>query len=65
MYFALDAGDQLLPDRLHGFDFGDETALPNIYIPNPISGKMVPDQIREVFRAYTLDDESICHFADY
>lgn len=65
IYLTNHAGDADLVDREHGFDFGGKDALPNIFIPNPVSAKEVPLSVLKTFRAYPLDDKIISRFADY
>jgi hypothetical protein len=65
MYLTSGAGDGDLLDRKHAFDFGDETALPNVLFSNPISNKAVPESIRKAFRAYPHNDKRILALAEY
>lgn len=64
MYFKHAAGDVPLVERAHAFDFGDERALPNVFLPLP-GGAQVPEFIRNGLRARPLDDRWLQHAAEY
>lgn len=64
MYFRNAAAEARLVERAHAFDFGDETALPNVFIPVP-SGTDVPAFIRDGLRAKPLDDPLLQNAAEY
>lgn len=63
-YFQRAAGDVPLEERTHAFDFGDERALPNVFIPlgNP---ELVPQLIRQGLRAVNWEDADVQRAADY
>jgi hypothetical protein len=64
MYFKQAAGDVPLVERAHAFDFGDEQALPNVFLPLP-GGAQVPEFIRKGLRARPLDDLWLQRAAEY
>ena len=64
MYFKHAAGDVPLVERAHAFDFGDEQALPNVFLPLP-GGAQVPEFIRDGLRARPLDDLWLQRAAEY
>lgn len=63
-YLYRAAGDHALEERAHALDFGDEHALPNVFIPNGIPG-LVPEEIRCGLRAVEWDDPALQLAADY
>jgi hypothetical protein len=64
MYFRNAAGDVPLVERRHAFDFGDEGALPNVFVPVP-GGASIPEFIRDGLRARPLDDPFLQRAAEY
>lgn len=56
--------DEPLEERAHALDFGDEYALPNVFIPISDAG-LVPDHIRRGLRAVSWDDPLLQRAADY
>jgi hypothetical protein len=63
-YLYRAAGDQALEERAHALDFGDEHALPNVFIANG-SPDLVPQEIRRALRAVDWDDPALQRAADY
>ncbi|WP_088279036.1 hypothetical protein [Ideonella sp. A 288] len=63
-YFARAAGDVPLEERAHALDFGDERALPNVFIPVGDT-ELVPALIRYGLRAVNWDDPNVQRAADY
>lgn len=63
-YFKRAAGEAPLLERAHAFDFGDEGALPNVFMPVP-GGQRIPKFIKEGLRALPLDDPIIERAAEY
>lgn len=63
-YLYRAAGDQTLEEREHALDFGDEHALPNVFIPNS-DRELVPQEIRRGLRAVDWDHPDLQHAADY
>lgn len=53
-----------LRERAHALDFGDEYALPNVFIPIS-EGGLVLDRIRQGLRAVSWDDPMLQSAADY
>jgi hypothetical protein len=64
LYFQRAAGDQPLVERAHAFDFGDENALPNVYIP-VAGGVEVPAFITDGLRTRPLHDPFLQSAAEY
>lgn len=64
MYFRLAAAEKPLLEREHAMDFGDEEALPNVWIPN-LGGQPVPDLIPKGMRAFDLNDPIVARMAEY
>lgn len=64
LYFKNAAADRALGDREHAFDFGGESALPNVFVPLA-DGLTVPEFIRTGFRALPLDHTDLAHAAEY
>lgn len=63
-YFKRAAADLPLQEREHALDFGEEHALPNVFIA--IGDKeLVPDNIRQGLRAISWDDPLLQRAADY
>lgn len=63
-YLYRAAGDQPLLERAHALDFGDENALPNVYIPVGEDG-LVPDFIQQGLRAVRWDHPMLQRAAEY
>lgn len=63
-YFMRAAGDQALQERTHALDFGDERALPNVFIPIGDPG-LVPEMVQRGLRALPWDDPLLQRVADY
>lgn len=63
-YLYRGAGDKPLQERAHALDFGDEYALPNVFI-SISDAKLVPDRIRQGLRAVSWDDPMLQRAADY
>lgn len=63
-YFYRAASGQPLRERAHALDFGDEYALPNVFIPISDAG-LVPDRIQQGLRAVSWDDPLLQRAADY
>jgi len=63
-YLFRAAGDHPLEERAHALDFGDEHALPNVFIPL-CDVELVPDAIRQGLRAVSWDDPLLQSAADY
>lgn len=64
MYFKNAAADEPLLERGHAFDFGDNDALPNVFVP-VTGGQAVPDFIQKGLRAFPLDDPLLARAAEY
>jgi hypothetical protein len=63
-YFVEAMAGRDLPDRLNGFDFGEERALPNIFFPvTPIEN--LPEGLWLEFRALPWDCDVLSHMAEY
>lgn len=56
--------DQPLRERRYALDFGDDQALPNIFIPLT-DPALIPDLVREGLRALPLDHDMVQQAADY
>ncbi len=63
-YLYRAAADQPLEEREHALDFGDEYALPNVFIPISEAG-LVPDFIQQGLRAVNWDNPMLQMAADY
>ena len=63
-YFMSGLAERSLKDRLHLFDFGDDQALPNVFLPTPW-GRPVPDFILAGLRAYDYRDKDLSTMAEY
>lgn len=63
-YFYRAAADIPLEERAHALDFGDERALPNVFIPVS-DPEAVPALIRHGLRAGNWDDPVVQRAADY
>lgn len=63
-YLYRATGDHALEERAHALDFGDELALPNVFIANG-NPDLVPQEIRRALRAVDWDDPDLQHAADY
>ena len=63
-YFMRAAGDQPFQERAHALDFGDERALPNVFMPigNP---ELVPEVVRHGLRALRWGHPFLQRAADY
>lgn len=63
-YLYRATGDHALEEREHALDFGDEHALPNVFIANG-DPNLVPQEIRRALRAVDWDAPDLQHAADY
>jgi hypothetical protein len=63
-YFIKAAHEEPLLERAHAFDFGDEAALPNVFIPVPGSGP-IAEFITTGLRAVHFDDPHLRAAAEY
>ena len=63
-YFIRAAREEALLERAHAFDFGDETALPNVLIPVP-GGDPIAEFITAGLRAVPFDDPRLLTAAEY
>jgi hypothetical protein len=63
-YLYRATADQPLEERAHALDFGDEHALPNVFIAIG-DAERVPDDIRQGLRAVRWDDPLLQRAADY
>ena len=63
-YLNRATGDHALEERAHALDFGDELALPNVFIANG-NPDLVPQEIRRALRAVDWDDLDLQNAADY
>ena len=63
-YFMRAAGDQPLQERTHALDFGEEGALPNVFMPIGDPG-LVPEMVQKGLRAVRWDDHFLQGAADY
>lgn len=63
-YFDLAASERPLLERAHALDFGDEHALPNVFIPIG-EADLVPDVVRRGLRAISWDDPLLQRAAEY
>jgi hypothetical protein len=63
-YFQNAAGEGDLLDRRHAFDFGDERALPNVYLPMR-DGVAVASRIQDGLRALPLGHPFLQMAAEY
>lgn len=63
-YFQDAAGDAKLLDRSHAFEFGDERALPNVYLPSRGWFNLAP-WLLDGFRALPLDHPFLQMAAEY
>jgi len=64
LYFQNAAAQRPLLERRDAFDFGDENALPNVFIPL-LNGADVPEAIKGFLRAFPLDHPFIQNAAEY
>ncbi len=63
-YFMRAASDEPLQERAHALDFGDEGALPNVFITIGDPG-LVPKMVQQGLRAVRWDDPFLQRAADY
>jgi hypothetical protein len=63
-YFIKAAREEPLLERAHAFDFGDDTALPNVLIPVP-GGTPIAKFIAAGLRAVPFDDPRLQAAAEY